>query len=341
MHPELEFKDFLEAAPDAMVVVGSNGEIVLVNTQAEKLFGYTRQELLHQKLEILIPARFHSAHLRHRTKYSAEPVVRPMGSALELFGLRKNGKEFPLEVSLSPVKTQRGSFTLSAIRDISERKLIEDRVRASLHEKEILLKEVHHRVKNNLQVISSILNLQNERVTDERVKAILNDTRSRVKSIALVHERLYQSSDLVNIDFDEYVKVLVSDLFQSYGVDPERIKLTIEAEPASFDVDRMVNCGLIVSELVSNSLKYAFPENRTGEIKIQLKVSQDNIVHLLVADNGIGANIEALSEKSKSLGLVLVRGLARELGGRFETENDKGMKAHITFPLIQQQGKAK
>lgn len=327
------FRELLEAAPDAMVLVNQEGKIVFVNSQTETLFGHSKNELLGSDLEMLIPKRFHADHVSHRTGYSKKPAVRRMGSALELFGQKKSGEEFPVEVSLSPLVTPSGTLIISAIRDNSVKKLAEDRIRASLHEKEVLLKEVHHRVKNNLQVINSILNLQADTIADEKVRDIFNDTRARIRSIALVHERLYQTKDLSNIDFGEYVDGLVSDLFRAFGIEGGRISYSLEIKYSSIPIDKTVNCGLIINEIISNSLKYAFPDNRVGNIEIKLEKDEKNFIHLWVGDDGIGLPSGFDYRKTDSLGLKLVNGLSSEIGGKIDVETKMGTKFHIMFPL--------
>lgn len=152
---EGRFRGFLEAAPDAIVVVNRDGRMVILNTQAERLFKYAREDLLGMPVETLVPERFRGHHVDHRGGFFVDPQVRPMGSGLELFGLRSDGSEFPVEISRSPIDTEEGVLVSAASRDISDRKRVETTLRASLHEKEVLLKEIHHRVKNNLQIVSS------------------------------------------------------------------------------------------------------------------------------------------------------------------------------------------
>lgn len=325
------FRELLESAPDSMIIVNGGGKIALVNSQAEKLFGWARQDLIGQALEVLLPKRYQGGHVAHRDHYFGRPSVRPMGASLDLFGLRKDGTEFPVEVSLSPLKTDGGVYAISAIRDITDRKKTEERVRASLREKEVLLKEVHHRVKNNLQIISSIINLQSESIEDARAKQLFADTRARVRSIALVHERLYESKNLANIDFGDYVAGLVRDVFEAFGVDRDRISIEFHIEDVGLDLDKVINCGLIINELISNSLKYAFPNGRSGRITVALATAKRDAI-LTVSDDGVGIPPNRSADSAGTLGLVLVEGLTKELGGELVKSSEGGTHFKITFP---------
>src|SRR5262249_23486699 len=160
-------------------------------------------------------------------------------------------------------------------------------IRASLREKEVLLKEVQHRVKNNLQVIASLLSLQSERVLDEQARQMLKDSQNRVKAMALVHQKLYQSPDLAKIGFAQYIGELATNLFRSYAVRPETISLKVNVHDIFLGVDTAIPCALLINELVSNSLKHAFPDGRDGEIYIEFRTDQEQYT-LTVRDNGVG-----------------------------------------------------
>src|SRR5260221_1832019 len=267
---EARFRSLLESAPDGIVVVDANGTIVIVNSQTERLFGYTRQELVGQPVEMLVPHRVRPTHDRDRLAYTADPKLRPMGAGRTLSGRTKAGEEFPVEISLSPLVTDQGRMVMSIIRDITERRRAEEIIQASLREKEALLKEIHHRVKNNLQVTSSLLRLQAAAIDDPHAREMFEETESRIRSMALVHEKLYQSMNLSRIDFADYVRSLGELLFQSSVINRENVKLHVSGRDTFLSIDVAVPCGLIINELLSNALKHAFPEGRSGEIYVHL-----------------------------------------------------------------------
>jgi two-component sensor histidine kinase len=208
----------------------------------------------------------------------------------------------------------------------------------SLSEKEVLLKEIHHRVKNNLQVISSLLYLNAKKFKDRETQDIFKESQNRVKSIALVHERLYQSKDLGKIDFKEYVTRLTDDLFRSYAVNQSIVKLVISIDKIFISIDTAVPCGLIINEIISNSLKYAFPNaeelQKDCEIKIEFKSDEKNESLLTISDNGIGLPEGIDVKKTKSLGLQLVDTLIDQLEGTMEIDLRTGTKFKIRFKDI-------
>ena len=217
----------------------------------------------------------------------------------------------------------------------SQRKLAEEKIQNSLHEKEVLLKEIHHRVKNNLQVISSLLYLNSKKIIDKEALEMFKESQNRVKSIALVHERLYQSKDLGKIDFKEYVIRLTNDLLRSFAVNTSLINLKVNINNIYISIDTAVPCGLIINELISNSLKYAFPNLETeqdhAEIKIEFNKAQNNEFILEISDNGVGLPSDFDIKTTQSLGLQLVETLIAQLDGTKELDLSNGTLTRIKF----------
>lgn len=215
--------------------------------------------------------------------------------------------------------------------DISMRKAMEEKITASLREKDMLLKEIHHRVKNNLQIIISLLNLQSGYIKDEQTLKTVKDGQNRVRTMALVHEKFYQAEELSEIHFGEYAEKLCQFLFQSYSDRTDRIRLKINADDVKFDMDTAMPCGLLINEVVSNALKYAFPDNRSGEITINVKSLPDNIIELSISDNGIGLPEGLDIEASETLGLQLISALCGQLDGTLVVEGKEGASFRVQF----------
>lgn len=224
-------------------------------------------------------------------------------------------------------------------REIRERQNVEDalrqgekQIKASLREKEVLLKEIHHRVKNNMQVIRSLLNLQASNIQDERLHECLRETRSRINAMALIHEMLYNSNSISEIDLKAYIKGLVSGLMGMYNISPRRINVQVKTERIYLGIDHAIPCGLVINELISNAFKYAFPD-RTGEIRIEFFLTPADDIGLIVYDNGVGIPADVDIHNSKTLGLKIVWGLVeRQLGGRVEIQREEGTRFTIQFP---------
>lgn len=222
--------------------------------------------------------------------------------------------------------------------DLAERQQAEAHLRVALQEKNVLLKEVHHRVKNNLQIISSLLRMQS-RLVEEPVIELFQEAQNRIHAIAVIHDHLYQSIDLSKINFEDYVKLLVSNLLRSYGVSSQSVQLHLEIQPLDLSLNAAIPCGLIINELISNALKYAFPISQQGEIKISLASvpapleSSQNQVMLMIQDNGVGLPPDVDWQTSRTLGLRIVRMLVEQLGGTLALDRDCGTRFQITFPL--------
>ena len=432
---EERFRSLLEAAPDAMVISTADGKIALVNAQTEELFGFGRDELIGQPVETLVPGRLGDVHVAHRAHFAADRHRRPMAGGLDLVGVKKDGSEIPIEISLSPLEAHGERFVTAAIRDVAERnraeqtrarlaaivastddaiysrgldgtietwnaaaerlygygsdeivgqpgaillppdipdalptsgeihldrsetmrrrkdgslvevaltvspirngsalvghafiardvsaqKAAERQIKSSLREKVVLLKEVHHRVKNNLQVISSLLNLQAAKIKDPVALEMFRDSQDRVRSIAFFHEHVYQSKDLSRVDLGSYLRTLADHLLKSYGGSRGRVKMSVLTdEHVGLGVDKAIPCGLIVNELVSNALKHGFREGQAGTISVELRATSRSDLLLAVADDGVGLPAGHSLGKAQTLGHQLVLTLIKQLGGHLE-----------------------
>jgi PAS domain S-box-containing protein len=216
--------------------------------------------------------------------------------------------------------------------DISEHVRTQKALSSALASKELLLKEVHHRVKNNLQVISSLLSMQAASLQDLTAARSLQDSQERVQCMALIHERLNRDGEPDWLDFPEYAAALARDLLYSYGVDPERIRLRFDLKPISLGLHQAIPCGLILNELLTNSLKHAFPNDRAGEILVKLSWEPGRPVKLTVADDGVGLPAEFQWKQSQSLGLRIMNILGRQLDGTVERESGSGTIFSVQFP---------
>ncbi len=210
----------------------------------------------------------------------------------------------------------------------------EDTIKNSLKEKELLLKEIHHRVKNNMQIISSLLNLQASYISDKEAAAALNECQGRIMSMAMIHEKLYQSGTLSGINFADYINSLVSDLLYSYTTNPEDIKVSIDADQVILDIDTAIPCGLIINELITNSIKHAFPEGRKGSIFINMQEIEDGEYLLVVGDDGVGLPRNLDIKNATTLGLLLINTLVNQLEGNLKIESTMGTVFKITFTKL-------
>jgi PAS domain S-box-containing protein len=217
--------------------------------------------------------------------------------------------------------------------DVTEQKKAEDELKNSLKEKELLLKEVHHRVKNNMAVISSLLNLQAEKFKDPPVLNAFRDSRHRIRSMALVHEKLYQAKDLSKIEFSQYIKELSQQVSRSNEFQGARINVKVKAYNIKLGIDTAIPCGLIINELLTNAFKYAFPNNQQGEIRIHMQMKENKSYELIVSDNGVGLAEHIDVQNTSSFGLNLVCLLTQQLEGKVDVQREKGTRFIITFPI--------
>lgn len=236
--------------------------------------------------------------------------------------------------SLFPVKDLNGKVEALELFlvNVTERKQAEEQIIHSLKEKEILLREIYHRTKNNMGVICSLLTLESANTTDKKVQQKFNAIQDQIRSMALVHEKLYQSGDLSCISLDDYIKDLIDTLLKSYKITSDRISIKFDTDRVSLSFDAAVPCGLIINEIITNSLKHAFPNDTQGEIHITLHLIQDNLIELIICDNGIGLPKDLDFRKANTLGLQLIFGLAeKQLRGRLEQIGTKGTGFKLRF----------
>lgn len=297
------------------------------NHNAETFVG---KSLLSGGLKKDAPQEFVEWKERHDSVIAGKP------SYYKNMAVRPDGEVIYFETFLDPVYLPGGEIEeVSYISlDITDKYKAEKELTNSLKEKDILLKEVHHRVKNNLQVISSILNLQSTYVKDEKTLYILRECQNRIKSMAFIHEALYQNKNFSEIPFNEYLSMLVKNLFHSYNIDNVNVKLNFDIDEVFLNLDTSIPCGLIVNELVSNSFKYAFPDKKQGFIFISLK-QKNNDVTLIIKDNGVGLPNEVDFRNTESLGLQLVVTLVEQIGGVIKLDSTSGTKFEITFKQIE------
>jgi PAS domain S-box-containing protein len=290
----------------------------------EDHLGHTPFDLNPQLTPVLEP-------LRRRVLEAGEPVVNVevSGETPAAPGQRRHWL-----VSYYPVQAQGKVLGVgTVVVDITERQHVEERLHASLHEKEVLLKEIHHRVKNNLQIVSSLLDLQADALPDPQVRTVFEDSQQRIQAMALIHESLYQSEDLAHIDAASYIQRLCARLSQAHHLVAERVAVTVRADAVRLDVQMAIACGLILQELISNGYKHAFPDGRTGEIHITLEVGPGQQATLTVRDTGVGFPEGLDFRTTDSLGLQLVCLLTEQLQGTLTLTRREGTEWALTFPL--------
>lgn len=328
----------VESAPTAMLMVDEIGVIVAVNAETERLFGYRREELVNQPIETLMPEQYRSGHPHLRRGYLERPKVHMMARGRDLHAQHKDGSQFPAEISLNPVPTEAGIFVLASIIDLSERKAHEASINAALKEKEVLLREVYHRVKNNLQVVQSLLSLRSRNLPEGLARTVMLESVQRVRAMALVHEKLYQSDNLDRIFFPDYVAGLFRQLMDAYGRQAPQgmVKLHQDIAAVNIGLDRAVPLGLLLTELISNCLKHGFADGRAGEVSVMLKETPTGL-QLSVADDGVGLSSNQNPLEGKTLGLTLVQSLAQQLNGKLgwgAGPDGRGFAVTLDIPVL-------
>ncbi|AFY75307.1 PAS domain S-box [Synechococcus sp. PCC 7502] len=327
---EERFRKIFEDSPIGMVLLGLDQKIVKTNKALNQMLGYSELDLVKQHLNALTHPDDQEVTNR-LTHYLYQGQI--SSYQLEQRCLAKNGLNIWVKLNTSVVKDQEHQqllHVLIMIQDITREKESQKLIAHSLAEKELLLQEIHHRVKNNLHVIASLLELQARTSKDDYVINLFSESQNRIYSMALIHEQLCLSPQFEHIDFSEYLQKLVSNLFASYGVNPNLIQCVLEIKPITIGFQTALPCGLILNEIVSNSLKYAFIGCDRGEIQIRFS-QQADILNLVISDNGVGLPPDLDWHRVNTLGLRLVKILARQLDASISLDRSNGTKFNLSF----------
>lgn len=314
-----QIRDGLNFAPEGFVVVDEQGRITAANQEICRLFDYDKHDLIGQSVDLLIPERLRTRHARHRETFGSAPKTCRMGAGLELYGRRRDGSEFPIEMHLRPIDSSDGLRVIGMLRDVTEEKDTREQLKTQLDQEELLLKELHHRVHNDLQVLSSQLNLRKER-GDDRVQAVLDDVQLQIRAIALVHETLERTGHASHVDLADYIDQLTTALAQAFGRG-RGIRFDVHVVPAVVRFDRALLVSRILHEAVVNSVKHAFGESPARDIVVRLIRHEPDDLELRLSDTGRGMPAAPAGETN---GLELMRHLAAQLGGTLDILSGPG-----------------
>ncbi len=324
---EEKFRVLAETSPVAICLYQENF-LTYANPAMKRLFGYSNEELRRRKYwEWVHEDDQELVRSRAQARLAGEKVP----GQYEARFRSKSGEVLDVMISAGTMEYQGGLTGVASFLDITERKRTEELIRKSLEEKEVLLREIHHRVKNNLQVVSSLLYLQSQKFSDPELKTCFLESQNRVCSMALAHEQLYQSKNLSEISVKSYVESLVGQLEKAFISPGQKVQCCLALEDIPLDIEKVVPCGLLITELLSNAYKHAFADSLRGRVTVSLQ-SENGQIELKVADDGIGLPVEFALGQAKTLGLQLVRALVNQLGGTLEAENRNGACFQVFFP---------
>ena len=330
---EEQFRAVVEHAPNGIVVVDERGRIRLVNRATEALFGYAREELIGQTVELLVPEAERAAHPGHRARYVAAPQARQMGHGRDLLGRRKDGSTVPVEIGLSPIMTTEGLRTLATIVDVSARKRAEADLAAALDRQKLLLRELSHRVANGFQLISALLTLQRRTVREQAAAEALAAAAERVHAMALIHRRLYLHESVGVQNVTTYLTGLCADLRSAFG----HSGVSLECEGAcdgTVPADKLVPLGLLATELVINALKHAHRPGEAGRIVLRWEEVAGGY-RLTVADDGVGLPDGFDPLNTPGLGMLVIRSQVEQLGGTLTVDRTPpGVRFVVTLPAL-------
>ena len=318
---------FFNLSLDMLCIAGFDGFFKQLNPAWEKTLGFTIQELKSKPfIEFVHPDDRKATLAEAKKLISGKKTI-----SFENRYICKNGTYKWLRWSSSSSKKEQLLFAVA--RDITKRKQAEEQIRLSLKEKEVLLKELHHRVKNNLQVIISLLSLQSEKLEDQKAFRVFQECQNRIRSIAAVHEKLYKSDSFSRVEFKNHIQTLIEEILSTFGVNSKKIRVNIKANKLYLPIDKAIPCSLIINEIVSNSLIHAFPEDVGGEISIELSNETRDRNRLIISDDGIGFSKDFTPSNTGITGMEIVKALVEQLDGEVVLKKGIGTKFEISFPV--------
>lgn len=332
--PDVAVDEIISRTTDMIIFLNKRGEILNINEPAERILGYDKKEVRRTKWTVLLPEECIKPVERKIVEMIHENAPGKQYIEMDLNYLTRQNEQVPVKMYFSVIRDKyeiRGRLIVA--QDMRQTEKLEREINAkekALKEKEMLMKEIHHRVKNNLTVISSLLSLQSRYIQDDKTRSMFQESQSRARSMAMIHERLYKSDNLKSIDFGDYIGDLAEELLETYSLNNEAVKLNVDVDNEFLDVDVAVPLGIIVNEIISNALKYAFNKDK-GYITIQFHRKDDEFV-LVVEDNGSGIPENFNYEDSDSLGMRLINSLVEQIEGEIEVRSDeKGTCFKIIF----------
>jgi PAS domain S-box-containing protein len=331
---EKRLSNITEHLAEGIYVFDKSGRLSFMNPEAERLLGWTIDELNEKGPHNLVHFRRPDGTPLPFDECRMHNVImtgKGFSSTDEVF-VRKDGTVFPISAITSPI-VENGKITASVtvFQDITEKKRLDDQLRKSLSEKEMLLREVHHRVKNNMMVISSLLQLQSKALNEPKAAEVFRECRNRIGTMMIIYDKLYRSPDLTRVNFNEYITDLVISLFDSYNIDPDKIGVELSLSDIPIDIETAIPCGIIINELISNALKYGFPDGGSGTIKVSIRPLGNTAAELLVYNNGLEIPDTVDIHSANTFGLELVRLLAMQLGGECRLKREGGTEFSISF----------
>ena len=324
---EERYKSIFEGSRDAIFIADENARFVEVNQAACELTGYSREELLNMR----IPDLHGEADLHAYKKYFHR-IMKGESILSKAKILRKDGTKVDTEFSNKRIFIDGIPYIHTVARDISEWIKAKEKIKASLKEKEIMLHEIHHRVKNNMQIIISLMRIQGRKAKHKETKKYLQTLQDRVYSMSLIHDHFYKETQLDKINIASYIKELIDHLFFIHNKKEGQIKITLDLEEIYLDLNKAIPFGMLINEIITNIFKHAFPGRKKGELSLRLYRDGNRKIRLLVNDNGIGIPEEVNIENPSTIGLQLIKDLTQQLGGEIQIKSNGGTKIKLIFP---------